>query len=84
MITASSPAVATATANKPKKPIKPPGAAASAAQCAWLLGISEASWWRWNKERADVPRPRKIGPKATRWITSEVLAFRDRSVGGPA
>lgn len=63
-------------------PTLPP--AIPAKTCAWLNGVSIASWWRWCKYNPDAPKPRKVGPRATRWLTAEVIAFRDRSLGGKA
>lgn len=44
---------------------------------ARMLGISEASLWRWSATRKDFPAKRVIGPRTTVWDYGELLAFRD-------
>lgn len=42
--------------------------------CAARYGISRNTWWRWQRERTDVPRPVRLSPGCTRWKRSEVEA----------
>lgn len=44
---------------------------------AQYLGVSLATIWRWNAERDDFPRPRKLGPRATVWDLNEIDAWLD-------
>jgi prophage regulatory protein len=46
-------------------------------QAAQLLGIGESTLWRWAQERADFPKPRKLGPRTTVWDVAELMAWRD-------
>lgn len=46
-------------------------------QGAALLGIGIATFWRWNKERKDFPKPRKLSPRCTVFDSSELIAWRD-------
>lgn len=44
---------------------------------ARYLGVSLATLWRWAKERADFPKPRKHGPRVTCWDLNEIDAWLD-------
>lgn len=44
-------------------------------QVCSMLSCSRATIWRWSKERADFPKPLKLGPATTRWRTADVEAF---------
>lgn len=46
-------------------------------QAAELLGIAESTLWRFIKERADFPRPIKLGVKMTVIRRDQLLAWRD-------
>lgn len=58
------------------------GASARPRDAALLLGVSLATIWRWAAERHDFPRPHKIGPRTTVFVTAELIAFRDKQIGG--
>lgn len=48
-------------------------------QARALLGdIGNTTLWRWAKERADFPKPIKLGPKVTVWPLDELIAWRDK------
>jgi predicted DNA-binding transcriptional regulator AlpA len=47
-----------------------------AKQGAELLGIGDATFWRWTK-RADFPKPRWLSPRCTVWDRTELLTWRD-------
>jgi prophage regulatory protein len=51
---------------------------------AEFLGIAPATLWRWVKERKDenFPQPRKLGPRTTVFVQSELAAFRERQPSG--
>jgi prophage regulatory protein len=53
-------------------------------QAAEFLGISPATLWRWVKERKsdEFPQPRKLGPRTTIFVQSELAAFRERQPSG--
>lgn len=44
-------------------------------QVAARYSVSIATIWRWAKERADFPQPRKLGSGSTRWMLDELLEF---------
>jgi prophage regulatory protein len=46
-------------------------------QGAALLGIGIATFWRWNKERHDFPKPRKLSARCTVFDAGELIAWRD-------
>ena len=46
-------------------------------QGAALLGIGIATFWRWNKERNDFPKPRKLSARCTVFDAGELIAWRD-------
>ena len=48
-------------------------------QAAALLGIGLATLYRWQAERPDMPRARKLGPRTTVYDRLELLAWRDNS-----
>jgi len=58
------------------------GASARPKVAAWILGVSLATVWRWSATRHDFPKPRKIGPRTTVFVTAELIAFRDKQIGG--
>lgn len=49
---------------------------------AEFLGIALPTLWRWVKQRNDFPRPRKLGPRTTVFVASELSDFRDKQIGG--
>jgi predicted DNA-binding transcriptional regulator AlpA len=63
-----------------------PSASLRPRQAAEFLGIAPATLWRWVKERKaeSFPQPRKLGPRTTVFVQSELAAFRERqpSPGG--
>lgn len=46
-------------------------------QAAALLGIGVATFWRWLKDRPDMPKPRKLSPRCTVFDVAELIAWRD-------
>ena len=44
---------------------------------AELLGIGLSTFWRFAKERADFPKPRKLSSRCTVFDVNELLAWRD-------
>lgn len=58
------------------------GASARPRDAALILGVSLATIWRWAATRDDFPKPRKIGPRTTVFVTAELIAFRDKQIGG--
>ena len=46
-------------------------------QGAQILGVGEATFWRYLAERADFPRPRRLSPRCTVFDTQELLDWRD-------
>lgn len=48
---------------------------------AELLGIGLATFWRWNKERRDMPRGRQLSARCTVFDRDELLAWRDAQTG---
>lgn len=46
-------------------------------QAAALLGIGVATFWRWLKDRPDMPKPRKLSPRCTVFDAAELIAWRD-------
>ncbi len=45
------------------------------------LGIGRATLWRWSKERADFPKPRRLSPRCTVFDMAELDAWRDAQTG---
>lgn len=60
------------------KPISAPSV--RPAQAAQFFGVHISTIWRWVAERPDFPRPRKVGPRTTLFDSSELLAFREKSL----
>lgn len=48
-------------------------------EAASLLGIGLATLYRWQVERPDMPRARKLGPRTTVYDRGELIAWRDSS-----
>lgn len=46
-------------------------------QAAEFLGIGEATFWRWAKERPDFPKGIKLSPRATVYPLDKLTAWRD-------
>ena len=44
---------------------------------AELLGIGLSTFWRFAKERADFPKPRKLSARCTVFDLAELIAWRD-------
>lgn len=44
---------------------------------AEFLGIGRATLWRWSKERADFPKPRRLSSRCTVFSMDELAAWRD-------
>lgn len=51
-------------------------------KAAEFLGIGNATLWRWAKERADFPKPRRLSARCTVFDSSELMAWRDAQVKG--
>ena len=47
---------------------------------ASFLGVGIATLWRWSKERADFPKPRRLSARCTVFDAAELLAWRDAQV----
>lgn len=43
--------------------------------CAARYSVSRNTWWRWQRERTDMPRPVRLSPGCTRWKLSELIAW---------
>ena len=56
--------------NEPNKSLRPKHAAE-------FLGIGRATLWRWAKERADFPKPRRFSARCTVFDMNELAAWRD-------
>jgi prophage regulatory protein len=56
------------TPNYPFKCARPRDAAS-------MLGITSTTLWRWSKERADFPKPIKLGEVVTVWRISDLEEF---------
>jgi prophage regulatory protein len=48
---------------------------------AEFLGIGRATLWRWSKERADFPKPRRLSSRCTVFNVAELIAWRDAQMG---
>jgi prophage regulatory protein len=46
-------------------------------QAAEFLGIGKATLWRWSKERADFPKPRRLSSRCTVFDMAELEAWRN-------
>lgn len=46
-------------------------------QAAEFLGIGKATLWRWSKDRADFPKPRRLSTRCTVFDMAELSAWRD-------
>lgn len=44
---------------------------------AEFLDIGRATLWRWAKERADFPKPRRLSARCTVFDMNELAAWRD-------
>ena len=44
---------------------------------AEFLGIGRATLWRWSKERADFPKPRRFSARCTIFDMDELAAWRN-------
>lgn len=49
---------------------------------AEFLDIGRATLWRWSKERADFPKPRRLSSRCTVFNVAELIAWRDAQMGG--
>lgn len=49
----------------------------SAKEAAAIFGMAPGTFWRLNKERADMPKPVRYGARCTRWSLSELLQWRE-------
>lgn len=47
------------------------------AQAAELLGVSKSTLLRWERQRPDMPRPRRYSDRLTVYDRNELLAWRD-------
>lgn len=48
-----------------------------AAEAARIFDISQATFWRWQQQRPDMPRPRRLSYKTTLFDYAELIAWRD-------
>lgn len=55
-----------------------------ARQAAEFLGIGEATFWRWVKERAGFPKGIKLSPRVTVFQRDELVAWRKAQDGRSA
>jgi prophage regulatory protein len=46
-------------------------------KAAQFLGIGETTLWQWAKDRADFPKPIKLGPRTTVWELDKLIAWRN-------
>lgn len=46
--------------------------------CA-MFGICRVTLWRWEKSRPDFPKPIKINCRVTRYLKSDIEAFKLRA-----
>lgn len=46
--------------------------------------VSRITVWRWAREIADFPKPRKLGPNTTRWSVSQLDEYDRRKLGAAA
>jgi len=53
-------------------------------QAANLLGIGRATLWRWNRERHDFPRARRLSARCTVFDEAELIAWRDAQMASKA
>lgn len=44
---------------------------------AQILGCSESTFWRFAKEDPNFPKKHKLSTRVSRWIDSEIIAYRD-------
>ncbi|MBN9573739.1 MAG: AlpA family phage regulatory protein [Alicycliphilus denitrificans] len=56
--------------------------AARPKHAAEILGVGVSTLWRWAKERADFPKPRRLSSRCTVFDTGELVAWRDSQKGG--
>ena len=47
-----------------------------------MLGIAAPTLWRWARQRAEFPRPIKLGQGTTAWRVSDLEAFIERQARG--
>ena len=59
----------------PNKSLRPKHAAE-------FLGIGRATLWRWSKERADFPKPRRFSSRCTVFDMDALAAWRDAQPSG--
>lgn len=62
---------------KPATSVRPKDAAE-------MLGCSRVTVWRWAKERADFPKPRRLSSRCVVFDRAELLAWRDAQTGRKA
>jgi len=59
-----------------------PHRAARPKHAAEFLGVGVSTLWRWAKERADFPKPRRLSSRCTVFDMGELVAWRDSQKGG--
>jgi prophage regulatory protein len=47
---------------------------------AEVLGIAVATFWRWQKERPDMPRARRLSARCTVFDLHELMEWRDAHI----
>lgn len=59
------------------QPQKSPSHSLRAAQAAAFLAVGRSTFWRWSRERADFPKPRRLSSRCTVFDAGELAAWRD-------
>ena len=54
-----------------------PSTSLRAKQAAAFLGVGESTFWRWAKERPDMPKGIKLSARTTVWPLDKLTAWRD-------
>lgn len=49
----------------------------TAKEGAQILGCSESTFWKYAKDDPAFPSKRKLSTRISRWIDSEIIAYRD-------
>ncbi|GGB63467.1 hypothetical protein GCM10011316_39160 [Roseibium aquae] len=52
--------------------------------CAARYGVSRNTWWRWHRERTDLPRAVRLSDGCTRWRLSEIVKWEAAKAQGGA
>lgn len=49
----------------------------TAKQVATRYDVGVATIWRWSRDRADFPKPKKLGDNCTRWRLADLEQWED-------